>query len=129
MKSALQLSRRERQIMEIVYTCGEATASQVLQLMDDAPSRTAVRTFLRILEEKGHLRHRRHRREFIYSPRTPRAKMGKSMLRQVLETFFGGSLEQALAIHLADPTTELDHAACKRLRAVIEEARKTRNHV
>ena len=62
------LSRRERQIMDIVYTLGKASATQVMQVMPDAPSRTAVRTFLRILEQKGHLRHTKKGREFIYQP-------------------------------------------------------------
>src|SRR5258706_8702206 len=107
MSELTQLSRRERQIMELVYARGEATASDVLQSLPDPPTRTAVRTFLRILETKGHLRHTKRSREFVYHPVRRRERAGKSALMRVLETFFDGSLEKALAAHLSDPDAEI----------------------
>ncbi|KPK79636.1 MAG: hypothetical protein AMJ81_12980, partial [Phycisphaerae bacterium SM23_33] len=89
-----QLSRRERQIMDIVYARGVASASRVLEDMPDPLSRATVRTMLRILEEKGHLKHHKQGREFIYQPTRPRRRVGQSALRRVLNTFFDGSLEQ-----------------------------------
>src|SRR5688572_13410042 len=98
-----ELSRRERQIMDVIYARGQASAGDVLADLPDPPSRTAVRTFLRILEDKGQLRHRKEGREFIYAPTKPRKRVGQSALRRVLTTFFGGSLQEAVAAHLADP--------------------------
>jgi predicted transcriptional regulator len=123
MSDALQLSRRERQIMEVIYRLGEATAVEVLQQMADPPSRTAVRTFLRILEAKGHLTHRAEGKEYVYKPARSKARVAKSALRGVLETFFGGSLERALAAHLTDPKPELSSEELERLKRLIEQAK------
>src|SRR5438874_7743083 len=95
-----QLSRRERQIMDIVYRRGQATAAEVLAELPDPPGKTAVRTFLRILEDKGHLTHRQEGLAYVYVPSRPRAQAGRSALRRVLQTFFDGSLEKAVAAHL-----------------------------
>lgn len=119
-----QLSRRERQIMDVIYAHGQAGATQVWHELPDPPSRTAVRTFLRILEEKGHLKHTVAGREFIYAPTRPRARVGQSALRRVVQTFFGGSLEQAVAAHLADPGAQLDEKELDRLARLIKDARK-----
>ena len=118
------LSRRERQIMDIVYALGEASATHVLGGLPDPPSRTAVRTMLRILEEKGQLDHRKQGREFIYQPTRPRASAGRSALKRVLHTFFDGSLEKAVAVHLSDPKSGLTAEDLKRLADVIRQARK-----
>ena len=125
MKSPLDLSRRERELMEIVYALGEGTTSQIRERMADPPSRTAVRTFLRILEEKGYLKHREEGREFVYRAVAARGRVGKSVFRRVLETFFEGSLEKALAAHFSDPKTELSAEEVQRLQALIAEAKKT----
>ena len=117
------LSRRERQIMEIVYAAGEATATDVLERLDDAPTRTSVRTLLRILEEKGHLKHRKRNREFVYHPTRQRARAGLSAFQRLLRTFFDGSLEKAVAAHLAAPDTDLSPEELKRLSAIINEAK------
>jgi len=122
-----QLSRRERQIMEIVYARGSATATEVRAAMADPPSRTAVRTFLKILEGKGYLLHETRGREFVYQPTQPRRRVGQSALRGLLHTFFDGSLEKALAAHLADPESELSPGELKRLGRLINEARKKGN--
>ena len=120
----LNLSRRERQIMDIIYGRGEASATDVLNDMPDPPTRTAVRTMLRILEEKGHLVHKKKGREFIYQPTRARTRAGLSALRRVVQTFFEGSLEKAVAVHLSDPKSLLSEDELKRLADLIRQARK-----
>jgi predicted transcriptional regulator len=117
------LSRRERQIMEIVYSLGSASAVEVLQNMTDPPSKTAVRTFLRILEDKGHLKHIERGREYVYQPIQPRLRAGRSAFRRVLQTFFDGSLEKAVAAHLADNSSQLTTDELKRLAKLVQQAR------
>ncbi len=119
----LHLSRRERQIMDIIYARGEASASDVLEDMPNPPTRTAVRTMLRILEEKGHLAHRKKSREFIYEPTRPRTRAGLAAFHRVIRTFFEGSLEKALAVHLSDPKSELSDEELKRLAGLIRRSR------
>ena len=119
----LHLSRRERQIMDIIYARGEASASDVLEDMPNPPTRTAVRTMLRILEEKGHLIHKKKSREFIYEPTRPRTRAGLAALQRVIRTFFEGSLEKALAVHLSDPKSELSEEELKRLAGLIRRSR------
>ena len=120
----LYLSRRDRQIMDAIYASGEAPAAVVVERIPDPPTRTAVRTMLRILEEKGHLKHRKQGREFIYQPTRPRHRAGQSALRRVLATFFEGSLEKALAAHLADPEGAPTPEELKVLARLIREAKK-----
>lgn len=110
--------------MDVVYARGQATAGDVLGDLPDPPSRTAVRTLLRILEDKGHLRHRKEGREFVYAPIRPRKRVGQSALRRVLTTFFGGSLQEAVAAHLADPGTQPTEQELAKLSELIDEARK-----
>jgi predicted transcriptional regulator len=124
MEETRHLSRRERQIMDIVYGRGSASAIEVWQDLTDRPSRTAVRTLLRILEEKGHLRHEKRGRQFVYQPVRPRQRAGESAFRGVLTTFFDGSLEKAVAAHLARPDAELSTDEIDRLAELINEARK-----
>jgi predicted transcriptional regulator len=118
------VSRRERQILEIVYARGEATAAQVVTDLPDAPSKTAVRTLMRILEEKGHLTHRQEGMTYIYQPSRPRTPAGQSALRQVLRTFFGGSIQEALAAHLADQNADLKPEDLEKMASLIRKARK-----
>jgi predicted transcriptional regulator len=124
MSELSELSRRERQIMEVIYAKGEATATDVLEGMTDPPTRTAVRTFLRILEEKGSLKHTKRGREFVYRPTHGRERTGQSALGRVLQTFFDGSLEKAVASHLADPESGISSAELRRLSALINEAKR-----
>jgi BlaI family transcriptional regulator, penicillinase repressor len=124
MSDLARLSRRERQIMEAVYARGEATASEVLESLPDAPTRTAVRTFLRILEDKGHLKHNKRGREFVYHPVRRRETAGQSAFQRVLQTFFGGSLEKAVAAHLADPDAGIPPEELGRLASLVNQARK-----
>ena len=121
----MQLSRRERQIMDVVYALGEASATEVVRGMSDPPSRSAVRTFLRILEDKGHLKHEKRGREFIYRPTRPRRRAGQSAMRRVVDTFFEGSLEKALSAHFADPVARLSADELARLAELVRNARKS----
>ena len=118
------LSRRERQIMDIVYAQGRASATEVVDRLADAPSRTAVRTMLRILEEKGHLKHDKRGREYVYRPTRLRRRAGQSAMRRVVDTFFEGSLEAAVSAHLADPNAELSQKELDRLAQLVRRARK-----
>ncbi len=123
MNEPLDLSRRERQIMEIIYAREEASATDVLQELPDAPTRTSVRTLLRILEQKGHLVHTRRGREFYFQPTHARHRAGQSAFRRVLRTFFDGSLEKAVAAYLSDSGTELSPEELKGLSEMIAQAK------
>src|SRR5437868_12026896 len=94
------LSRRERQIMDAVFALGEATVNQIVASIPAPPTAMAVRRMMHILEEKGHLRRRESGREVIYVPRQAKNKAGRRAFARVLETVFGGSLEESLAAHL-----------------------------
>jgi predicted transcriptional regulator len=118
------LSRRERQIMDIVYSRKEATTNDVLAEIADPLSRVTVRTMLRILEEKGHLKHITRGREFVFRPVRPRRRAGQSAMRRLLDTFFDGSLTEAVAAHMVDAAAGLDEAELKRLAALIRKAPK-----
>lgn len=118
------LSRREREIMDVIYRAGRATAGQVLKGMASPPSRTAVRTLLGILENKGHLQHRQQGREYVYSPTRPRKMAGRSMLRNVVGTFFDGSVEKALAAHFTDPRAQWSEEELDRIAALIETKKR-----
>jgi predicted transcriptional regulator len=119
-----ELSRRERQIMDVLYARGEGTAEEVEAAMPDPPTRTAVRTFLRMLEDKRLLAHEKRGRAFVYRPVKAAENVGKSALRRVVETFFGGSLEKALAAHLTDPGAKVSTEEYERLAALIEAVKK-----
>ena len=110
--------------MEAIYAKGEATATDVLESLTDPPTRTAVRTFLSILENKGYLTHSKRGREFVFHPTQEREHTGKSAFCRVLATFFGGSLEKAVASYLADPASEISPDELKRLSALVSKAKK-----
>src|SRR3954462_13352200 len=120
-----QLGKRERQIMDVIYARGEATVAQVIEGIPDPPMRGALRTLLRILERKGHLTHRKQGREFIYRPTQARGQAGRSALGRVLDVFFGGSLENAVAAHLSDPrrAAQISPEELRRLSDLIEKAK------
>jgi predicted transcriptional regulator len=121
-----QLSKRERQIMDVIYARGEATITQVLAEMPDPPMRGALRTLLRIMEEKGHLTRRPEGREFVYRPTQPRGRAARSALGRVLDVFYNGSLEKAVTAHLSDPGRRKKFNAheLQRLSDLIEQARR-----
>jgi predicted transcriptional regulator len=118
------LSRRERQIMEVIYRRGRATAVEVHAELADPPSKTAVRTLLRILEEKGHVKHKQEGLTFVFEPATSRDRAARSAFRRILDTFFEGSLEKAVAAHLGDAAGDLSAEDLDRLADLIRQARK-----
>jgi predicted transcriptional regulator len=119
-----QLSRRERQIMEIVYRKGSATAAEVLAEMTDAPTYSAVRALLRVLEGKGHLRHRHDGPRYVYTATVPRERARRSALHRVVGTFFGGSVTDAVAALLELEPGRLDDEELARLSALVAEAQR-----
>lgn len=119
-----QLSRREREVMDIIFARSEATLSQILEDMESPPTRPALRSILTILEGKGHLAHRQEGgREFIYHPVHSREEVGQSTLSRVISTFFGGSLTQAMAAYLSHPQTQLSADEVAELRRFLDEAK------
>ncbi|RYX83917.1 BlaI/MecI/CopY family transcriptional regulator [bacterium] len=118
------LSRRERQLMELIYAAGQGTAAELQTAMPDAPSYSTVRALLRILEEKGHLTHRQEGQRYVYLPTKPHQQAARSSLRQVLNTFFGGSVEQAVATLMEAEDTKISPEELDRLSALIERARQ-----
>ena len=118
------LSRRERQIMEVIYRRGRATAAEVLEGMPDPPSYSAVRAMLRVLEEKGHLRHEQTGPRYVFLPTVPREQASRSALRQLVQTFFDGSTEQTVAALLDLSDSKLSDAELDRLARLIDRARK-----
>lgn len=119
-----QLSRRERQIMEIIYQIGQGTAAEVAEAMPDAPSYSSVRAMLRILEEKKLLRHRQDGPRYVYLPTVPRSTAMRSAMRHVVQTFFDGSTEGAVAALLEMDAASLGTEELDRLKGLIEKARK-----
>ncbi|MEM7244714.1 MAG: BlaI/MecI/CopY family transcriptional regulator [Acidobacteriota bacterium] len=123
-KKADQLSRRERQIMDIVYRCERVTAAEVREQLPDPPSYSAVRALLRILEDKGHLRHAQDGNRYVYEPTVSRTRASRTAMENVLSTFFEGSAEQAMAALLDMSESELSGDELDRLAARIERARQ-----
>jgi predicted transcriptional regulator len=123
-KEEPQLSRRERQIMEIVYRKGNATAAEVHAEMPDRPSYSAVRALLRVLEGKGHLRHRQEGPRYVYSPTVPRDRARRTALQRLVGTFFAGSVSDAVAALLDLESARLDDDELERLSALVEQAQQ-----
>jgi BlaI family transcriptional regulator, penicillinase repressor len=115
------MSRREREIMDVLYELREA-AADIRQRLADPPGFTAVRTMLRILEEKGWVAHRQQGKRYIYWPQRSPRREGQSALQRVVKVFFGGSLEQALAAHLSDPASRPTEEELQRLRDRIDDS-------
>jgi len=121
---AEQLSRRERQIMDIVFAHGEATVLQITRELPDPPEVGAVRTMIKILESRGHLKHYQRGKEFVFLPTQPKAKAGGQALERVLNVFFGGSLDEAVAVHLAEHGKDLTPEQLRRLASLIRKAKQ-----
>lgn len=121
---AASLSRRERQIMDILYRLGRASAADVQAAMVDTVSYSTVRAQLRVLEEKGHVRHEEQDLRYVYLPTVPREKAQRSALRHVMETFFDGSAEQMMAALLDRKTAEVSTDELERLSKLIDQARR-----
>jgi predicted transcriptional regulator len=115
------LSRRERQIMDVLYRRARATAAEVRQQMPDPPSYSAVRAMLRVLEEKGHVRHEEEALRYVFVPTASRASAARSAVRRLVETFFEGSAERAVAALL---DSKLSPEELDRLAQLIESAKK-----
>jgi predicted transcriptional regulator len=109
------LSRRERQIMDALYTLSEATVGEVMDMMPDPPSYSAVRATLRVLEEKGHARHRQDGPRYLYLPTVSRDKAQSTALKHLVGTFFGGSVEQAVMALLSMPETKMSETQLEKL--------------
>jgi predicted transcriptional regulator len=120
----VDLSRRERQIIDILYANGQATAAEVQTLLPDPPSYSAVRAMLRILEDKGHVRHVQDGPRYVYVPTLARDNAKRTAMRHMLQTFFDGSAEQAISALLDDSSTRLSEAELERLARLIDHARR-----
>jgi BlaI family penicillinase repressor len=118
------LSRRERQILDILYQRGKASASEVLDAMDDAPSNSAVRTLLRVLEEKGHVKRKAEGLKYFYTPAIARDKAKRTAVRHLLDTYFNGSPEQIVAALLDVSSTQLTRQELDRMTEMIEKAKR-----
>ncbi len=110
--------------MDILYQHGKASAADVLKAMDDPPSYSAVRAMLRVLEEKGHVRHEAEDLKYVYAPTVPRDKAKRSAAKHLMDTFFAGSPEQAVATLLDVSSTKLTREELDRMSAMIEQAKK-----
>jgi len=119
-----QLSRRERQIMDIIYRHGQAAAAEVQKELPDPPSYSAVRAMLRVLEEKGYVAHVQDGPRYLYSPTVARDKAKRSAIENLLQTFFEGSTTRAVATLLDMSRSELDEDDLARLEALVEQAKR-----
>src|SRR6188508_1388125 len=118
------LSRRERLIMDILYRRGRATAAEVLEDLSGTPSYSTVRTQLRVLEEKGHVRHEEDGPRYVYAPAVPRHAARKSALRHLVDTFFDGSAEKVVGALLGGEGARLSEDELDRIAGIVEKARK-----
>ena len=123
--TASALSRRERQIMDILYRQGRATAGEVMEALSGTPSYSTVRTQLRVLEEKGHVRHEEQGLKYVYVPAVPRTAARRSALRHLVETFFDGSAERAVAALLGGEGARLSDEELERIGELVKEAGKS----
>jgi predicted transcriptional regulator len=118
------LTRRERQIMDVLYRRGRATAAEVMADLPGDPNSSTVRTQLRVLEEKGHVRHDEEGLRYVYAPAVPRHAARKSALRHLVETFFDGSAEQVVAAVLGGEGAHLTDDDLERIAELVAQARK-----
>ena len=122
----LHLSRRERQIMNVLFRRGEAAVVDIAGEIPDPPSDTAIRTLLKILERKGHVRRQRQGHRHLYRPAKSRRRAARAALSSVLGTFFDGSLGDAVAAHLSNPSSKLDPEELDRLQELIDQVKEDR---
>ena len=118
------LTRREREIMDIVYRLGRASAQEVLDNLASAPSYSAVRALLRLLEERGHVRHIEEGGRYVFSPAVPRGEARRKALLHVVSTFFGGSVEEAMLTLVQSSRSKLTSDELDRLAEIVEDARQ-----
>jgi predicted transcriptional regulator len=122
-KTYLRLGNRERQIMDVLYRLGQATAAEILQELSDPPSYSAVRATLRILEEKSQVRHQEDGPRYVFRPAVARDRAKRTAVRHLVSTFFDGSPEAAMATLLDESASKLSEADFDRLKTLIDEAR------
>jgi predicted transcriptional regulator len=120
----LPLSRRERQIMDIIYRMGRATVGEVMEGLTGGPAYSTVRAQLRVLEEKGHLRHEEHGLRYVYLPSAPRHMVRQSALKYLIDTFFEGSAGKAVAALLGKEGFKISEEELERISELIEKAKK-----
>ena len=118
------LTRRERQIMDVLYRRGRATAAEVMADLPGEPNYSTVRTQLRVLEDKAHVRHDEEGLRYVYAPAVPRHAARKSALKHLVETFFDGSAEQVVAAVLGGEASRLSDEDLERIGELIDKARK-----
>ena len=118
------LTRRERQIMDVLYRLGRATAAEVMAALPGDPNSSTVRTQLRVLEDKGHVRHDEEGLRYVYAPAVPRHAARKSALKHLVDTFFDGSAEQVVAAVLGGEGARLSDEDLKRIAELVADARK-----
>ena len=118
------LTRRERQIMDLLYRHGRATAAEVIEQLPGQPSNSTVRTQLRVLEDKGHVRHEEHGLRYVYMPAVPRHAARRSALRHLVDTFFDGSAEKVVAAVLGGEGARLSEAELSRIADLVTRAQK-----
>src|SRR5262245_37654012 len=123
-QSPSPLSRRERQIMDIIYRLGRATVGEVMERLSGEPAYSTVRAQLRVLEEKEQLRHEEHGLRYVYIPKVPRHVIRQSALRHLVDTFFDGSAGKAVAALLGKEGFKMSEEELERIAALIEEAKK-----
>ncbi len=120
-----KLSRRERQIMDILYERGQASVAETQEAMQDSPGYSAVRAMLRILEEKGVITHSQTGSRYLYRPVLPQEQAAQSALQNLVKTFFGGSIERAVSALVSEPEANLSEDDLARISALIEAARQS----
>ena len=128
MVDPINLSRRERQIMDILFARGEATVRQIQESLEDPPTVMAVRRMLHILEEKGHLKRHQEGREVVYGPRESRRSAGSKALKHVLDTFFSGAIDEAVAAHFARKE-DVSPEQMARLQEMIAQAKQRKKQL
>lgn len=119
-----QLSRREREILEIVHRLEKATVTQIIDEMENPPTRPAVRALLGVMERKKYVTHTKSGREFVYTASIAKEDAAASLFQGLINNFFGGSLKNAVASHLAETNTEYSEAELKELTEIVKQARK-----
>lgn len=120
-----KLSRREREILEVIHRMGSPTLSQIIERMEAPPVRAAVRTLLNVMERKGYVTHTKSGREFVYHATQSRVNEARSLLRRLLANFFDGSLKNALASHFSDPASRLSPAELEELSDMVKQLKES----
>jgi predicted transcriptional regulator len=124
MDATSTLSRRERQIMDVLFARGSATAAEIGAALPDGPGNSSVRTLLRVLEDKGHVTHREVGRVYEYAPTVPLERARRSALSHLLDTFFAGSVEGVVATLLSEHGSRLEPDAAERIARLVDDARE-----